>query len=58
VKVGDLVQWNGEPDDDDLGIVISLLGTTPLAEIFWFREQDFYRYEVYHPNVVVISEHR
>ena len=59
MKVGDLVQWTGdEPKDEDMGVVIGLFGNTPLAEIYWFREQDMYRYEHNHPDVEVISESR
>ena len=62
MKVGDLVQWTGdEPKDEDVGVVIGFFGTdltNPLAEVYWFREQDIYRYEHDHPDVEVISESR
>jgi len=62
MQVGDLVRWAGEDsEDDDVGVVIGFFGTDttfPMAEVYWFCEQDEYRYEQNHPNVEVISESR
>ena len=49
MQVGDLVRWAGEDsEDDDVGVVIGFFGTDttfPMAEVYWFCEQDEYRYE-------------
>ncbi len=60
MKVGDLVRWSDPnfPEDDDLGVVIDFIGGISSAEVYWFGEQDEYRYDLDHPNLELISESR
>ena len=60
MKVGDLVRWEQPdyPEDNDMGVVIGCFEGLGISEVFWFGEQDEYRYDWNHPHVEVISESR
>ena len=60
MKVGDLVRWEqeGQPEDNDMGIIMGFSGDFELVEVYWFREADEYRYQQAHPCLEVVSESR